>query len=95
MFVDVTAQWCITCQVNKNLVLYRGDAFAALSDAQVTPMKADWTNPDETIAAYLASFGRYAIPFNAVYGPGAPKGIVLPELLDEETVLNAIEKAKG
>jgi len=95
VFVDVTAQWCITCQVNKNLVLYRGDAFAALSDAQVTPMKADWTNPDETIAAYLASFGRYAIPFNAVYGPGAPKGIVLPELLDEETVLNAIEKAKG
>jgi len=95
VFVDVTAQWCITCQVNKNLVLYRGDAFKALSDESVRAMKADWTNPNEVIADYLAGFGRYAIPFNAVYGPGAPDGIVLPELLDEETVLDAIEKARG
>jgi suppressor for copper-sensitivity B len=95
VFVDVTAEWCITCQVNKNLVLYQGDAFKLLSSPEVTPMKADWTNPDETIAAYLASFKRYAIPFNAVYGPGAPDGIVLPELLSEDDVLEAINKAKG
>lgn len=95
IFVDVTAEWCITCQVNKNLVLYQGDAFETLSDPSVIPMKADWTNPDETIAAYLASFKRYAIPFNAVYGPGAPNGIVLPELLSEDDVLEAIAKARG
>jgi len=95
VFVDVTAKWCLTCQVNKNLVLYQGEAFKALTSKSVTPMKADWTNPNETIAAYLASFGRYAIPFNAVYGPGAPNGIVLPELLNEADVLNAISKAKG
>jgi suppressor for copper-sensitivity B len=95
VFVDVTAKWCITCQVNKNLVLYRGDVFKALSSPAVIAMKADWTNPDETITAYLARFGRYAIPFNAVYGPGAPEGIVLPELLNEEAVLKALSKAKG
>lgn len=95
VFVDVTADWCITCQVNKKLVLYQGEAFEALSQENVTPMKADWTNPDDTIAAYLASFERYAIPFNAVYGPGAPEGILLPELLSEEAVLDAIEKARG
>ena len=95
VFVDVTAEWCITCQVNKNLVMYQGDAFEALSSEEVTPMKADWTNPDDVIAAYLASFKRYAIPFNAVYGPNAPEGIVLPELLSEDDVLDAISKAKG
>jgi len=95
VFVDVTAEWCITCQVNKNLVLYQGDAFEKLSEPGVVPMKADWTNPDEAIADYLASFKKYAIPFNAVYGPGAPDGIVLPELLNEDAVLEAIEKAKG
>jgi suppressor for copper-sensitivity B len=45
------------------------------------------------IAAYLASFGRYGIPFNAVYGPGAPKGLALPELLTNETVLSALDEA--
>ncbi|WP_135080839.1 protein-disulfide reductase DsbD domain-containing protein [Terasakiella sp. SH-1] len=95
VFVDVTAEWCITCQVNKNLVLYQGDAFKTLSQPGVIAMKADWTNPDETIASYLASFKRYAIPFNAVYGPAAPNGIVLPELLSEEDVLEAISKARG
>ncbi|SCA55587.1 Thiol:disulfide interchange protein dsbD 1 [Candidatus Terasakiella magnetica] len=95
VFVDVTAEWCITCQVNKNLVLYQGEAFETLSTENVIAMKADWTNPDQVIADYLASFKRYAIPFNAVYGPAAPNGIVLPELLSEDDVLGAINKAKG
>jgi len=95
VFVDVTAEWCITCQVNKNIVLYQGDAYDALQSDTVIPMKADWTNPDPAIASYLASFKKFAIPFNAVYGPGAPDGIVLPELLSEDDVLDAISKAKG
>jgi len=95
VFVDVTAKWCITCQVNKNLVLYQGDVFKALSSEGVIAMKADWTNPDAVIAAYLASFSRYAIPFNVVYGPAAPNGITLPELLSEDDVLDALAQAKG
>lgn len=95
IFVDVTAKWCITCQVNKNLVLYQDETFHALSQENITAMKADWTNPDEVITNYLAKFERYAIPFNIVYGPGAPKGIVLPELLTQDVVLSAISKAKG
>ncbi|NVJ90078.1 MAG: thioredoxin family protein [Methylocystaceae bacterium] len=95
VFVDVTADWCITCQVNKKLVLHRGDSLEALSGDDVTAMKADWTNPDDVIATYLASYKRFAIPFNIVYGPGAPEGIILPELLNKEDVLDAILKAKG
>ncbi|HIJ38461.1 MAG TPA: disulfide bond formation protein DsbD [Rhodospirillaceae bacterium] len=94
VLVDVTAEWCITCQVNKAAVIYRGQVAARLASGQVIGMQADWTRPDDSIAAYLASFGRYGIPFNAVYGPGAPDGLPLAELLSEEAVLDAFEKAR-
>ena len=58
-------------------------------------MEADWTRPDPAIGAYLASYGRYGIPFNIVYGPGAPGGIVLPELLTKGDVDGALDKAAG
>ena len=95
VLVDVTADWCITCKVNKSAVLERGQVRALLEGGAVSPLQADWTNPDPAISAYLESFGRYGIPFNAVYGPGAPEGIALPELLSEAAVLEAIERARG
>jgi suppressor for copper-sensitivity B len=95
VFIDVTADWCITCQVNKRLVLDRDDVRARLEAADVLRMRGDWTRPDDTIASYLAAHGRYGIPFNAVYGPGAPDGIVLPELLSTGSVLDALEQARG
>jgi suppressor for copper-sensitivity B len=93
VLVDVTADWCITCQANKTLVLDRGTVRARIESGKVLALRADWTRPDAAIAEYLASFGRYGIPFNAVYGPGAPSGIALPELLREEDVLAALDKA--
>ena len=93
VFVDVTADWCITCLANKGLVLDRGEARQRLAEAGVVIMQADWTLPDDAIARYLASFGRYGIPFNVVYGPNAPDGIVLPELLSTGAVLAALDRA--
>ena len=58
-------------------------------------MQEDWTRPDTRISRYLESFGRYGIPFNAVYGPSAPNGIVLSELLKTEDVMNALAQASG
>ncbi len=95
VFVDVTADWCITCQVNKAAVLARGDDATRLADGSVVPMRADWTRPNEEISRYLASFGRYGIPFNVVYGPAAADGIALPEILTREAVLNAFDKARA
>jgi suppressor for copper-sensitivity B len=95
VFVDVTAEWCITCQVNKALVLERGVTAELLSSGAVVAMQADWTNPDPKIATYLAGFGRYGIPFNVVYGPEAQDGIVLPEILTSATVTEAIATAVG
>jgi suppressor for copper-sensitivity B len=95
VFVDVTADWCVTCIVNKQLVLDVGASAERLRRPEVVPMKADWTKPDESIALYLASFGRYGIPFNVVYGPAAPEGILLPELLNESAVVDAFNRASG
>ena len=93
VLVDVTADWCLTCQVNKTLVLARGEVSQRLVSGAVAAVRADWTLPSEAIQRYLSSFGRYGIPFNAVYGPGAPAGIALPELLSTEVVLAAFERA--
>ncbi|MEM7172378.1 MAG: protein-disulfide reductase DsbD domain-containing protein [Pseudomonadota bacterium] len=78
VFVDVTADWCITCQVNKKVVLDREDIAERLMAPEVVLQRGDWTLPNDEIFAYLESHGRYGIPFNAVYGPGAPDGITLP-----------------
>jgi len=95
VFVDVTADWCITCQVNKKLVLTSAAVSGSLADPGVVRMRGDWTLPSEAISDYLAGFGRYGIPFNAVYGPAAPQGIALPEILTRDAVLTAIEQAAG
>jgi suppressor for copper-sensitivity B len=93
VFVDVTADWCITCQANRRLVLQREPVAGLLARPRVVRMMADWTRPSDEIADYLASFGRYGIPFNVVYGPGAPAGIALSELLTPEAVRDALDKA--
>jgi suppressor for copper-sensitivity B len=93
VFVDVTADWCITCQVNKKLVLDSQSVNALFSNKNVIRMRADWTRPSETIAQYLSKFGRYGIPFNVVYGPEKPKGVTLPEILTNKSVISALKQA--
>lgn len=93
VFVDVTADWCITCQANKKLVLDRAEVAKRLASENVIAMRGDWTSPSDEIMRYLEGFGRYGIPFNAVYGPGAPNGIALPELLTVNTVTDALGRA--
>jgi suppressor for copper-sensitivity B len=95
VFVDVTADWCLTCKVNERLVLAGEPVRSALERPGVVAMRADWTRPNPSIAAYLSRFGRYGIPFNTVYGPGAPGGLPLPELLTTGMVTTALAQAAG
>jgi suppressor for copper-sensitivity B len=95
VFVDITADWCITCQVNKAAVLDRAPVQGLLDGKDVVAMRGDWTRPDPAITAYLQSFGRYAIPFNAVYGPAVPGGMPLSELLSTSEVMGALNRASG
>jgi suppressor for copper-sensitivity B len=93
VFVDITADWCLTCQVNKQTVLYRGNVRELLQKPDVVAMQGDWTRPNAAIAEYLRSFGRYAIPFDAVYGPLTPDGAPLSELLSSDEVTAALANA--
>jgi suppressor for copper-sensitivity B len=93
VLVDVTADWCITCKWNKQAVLETSPVMDWLQREDVIAMQADWTRPNPDIAGYLEWFGRYGIPFNTVYGPTAPQGIPLPELLSSAAVLDAARKA--
>ena len=95
VLVDVTADWCVTCQVNKRLVLNADTVVRRLADAGALSLKVDWTRPSDHVAQYLATHDRYGIPFNIVYGPGAPQGIALPELLTVDLVTEAIDRAAG
>lgn len=95
VIVDVTADWCLTCKANKRFVLETREVTDALSAENIVRLQADWTQRDADIAAYLQSFGKYGIPFNVVYGPAAPEGIVLPELLTRDAVLDALTEAAG
>ena len=93
VFVDVTAAWCLTCKVNELTVLDRSPVADRLRAPGVVALRADWTRPDPAITAYLQSFGRYGVPLDVVYGPGAPEGIPLPELLSAQAVMDAFGRA--
>lgn len=95
VLVDVTADWCVTCKINKLTVLDSAEILPRLSQPGIVAMQADWTRPDPVISAFLARYGRYGIPFNVVYGPGAPEGIPLPEILTPDALISALDKAKG
>ena len=93
VFVDVTADWCVTCKVNKALVLDKEPVAARLNGAGIVAMQADWTRPDSQISAFLQRFNRYGIPFNVVFGPKSPQGRPLPELLTRNAVIGALDSA--
>jgi thiol:disulfide interchange protein DsbD len=94
VFVDFTAAWCVTCQVNKKVVLETAtvrDAFAARG---VLLMRGDWTRRDPAITEALAEFGRNGVPVYALYAPGqAP--MLLPEILRTQIVLDALQVLPG
>ncbi len=93
VFVDVSAAWCLICKVNELAVLDRAPVADQLRSPGVVAMRADWTRPDPAVTAYLQSFGRYGVPLDVVYGPGAPEGIALPELLTQGAVMDAFRRA--
>lgn len=93
VFVNYTAAWCVTCQVNEKVALSTKGVGEALSRTGAVYLKADWTRKDAEIAEELARHGRAGVPLYLVYGArgGAPK--VLPQLLTEGAVVQALEAA--
>ena len=89
-FVDFTAAWCVTCQVNKRTTLADPSVKAAFAAKQVVLMRADWTRRDSAISAELSRLQRSGVPVYALYAPGAVAPVVLPELLTLAKVRAAI-----
>jgi suppressor for copper-sensitivity B len=95
VFIDVTADWCITCKVNKYNVLNTDDVQAALQQPDVVALRGDWTLPSEAITEFLKKRGQVAVPYNQIYGPGLPGGQALPTLLTCDAVLQTLTNAQG
>jgi thiol:disulfide interchange protein DsbD len=93
VFVDFTADWCVTCKVNENTVLSTAEVSARLDSVQVVAMKADWTRRDERIRRELARYGRAGVPLYLVFPAGGGDAVVLPEVLTPGLVLEALDNA--
>jgi thiol:disulfide interchange protein DsbD len=93
VFVDFTADWCLSCQVNERLVLQRREVRERFRARGVVLMKADWTRRDEAITRALAEHGRQGVPLYVLYGrgPQAPPRL-LPEVLTPGIVLAALDE---
>jgi thiol:disulfide interchange protein DsbD len=95
VFVDFTASWCLSCQVNERVILSRADVQQKLRDGGFALVRADWTNADETITQTLNSLGRSGVPTYAIYpGSAQEPPQVLPEVLTPGIVLSAIDQVK-
>ena len=80
MYVDFTALWCATCQLNKK-VAYTDDVIDLIQKKNIVLLKGDKTNPDPKIEAKLNELNRTAIPVNVLYTPGKDEPAITPELL--------------
>lgn len=92
VFVDVTADWCITCKANEAAVLFTDDVSQAFVDHGVVYMVADWTNHNAEIAALLKRYQRNGIPLYLMYpADPAQEPLILPQILTKGSVIDALE----
>jgi len=93
VFLDFTAKWCLSCQVNERVALYHPKVIAAFKGKNTVMIKADWTNYDDQVTKALNSYGKNSIPVYVLYpGSKSDQPVFLPELLTPGIVLNELEK---
>ncbi len=92
VFVDFTASWCLSCQVNERVALNQPEVRKAFADANVVLLKADWTQHDEAISQALQKLGRSGVPAYALYSPGQSAPELLPEALTTGIVTGALNR---
>lgn len=93
VFVNLTADWCISCLVNEQVVLSRDAVLNTFREAGVVYLKGDWTNRDPAIDSVLAEYGRSGVPLYLYFAPGAQTADVLPQILTPDIVIDAIKGA--
>lgn len=89
VFVDFTADWCLSCQVNKRTVLHTEEIIQLFRQTNTATIQADWTNEDPVISRELEKLGRNGVPVYALYIPGKEDPVLLPEILTTNIVREA------
>jgi len=92
VFVDFTAKWCLSCQVNERVALEQPEVQQAFAAHHVALLKADWTRHDESITQALTALGRDGVPTYLLYVPGQTQPRILPEVLTPGIVVDAVAK---
>jgi thiol:disulfide interchange protein len=96
IFVDFTAEWCLTCKVNERMILTQKRVRDKFIELDVALVKADWTRPNKQIKALLNSFGRSGVPLYVIYPKGHPEHpLVLPEIITVNLVLAKLDEANA
>ena len=90
MFVDFTADWCITCKVNERLAIQTADTQQLFEELGVVVLVADWTNEDAAITQTLSRFGRLGVPLYLLYQPGDTEPQILPQILTSDIIRDAL-----
>lgn len=93
VFIDFTAAWCLSCQVNERVAFGSSEVRRRFAELGIIAMKADWTARDAAITRALAGYGRNSVPLYVLHGPGSPADpLILPEILTPGIVLEALNK---
>ena len=93
VFVNMTADWCVTCKANEKRVLSQPAFRAALETAGAAYLVGDYTNTDPAITAFLDAHKAVGVPLYVVYPKGGGEGEVLPALLSDDIVIAALQRA--
>jgi thiol:disulfide interchange protein/DsbC/DsbD-like thiol-disulfide interchange protein len=94
VFVNFTADWCVSCKLNERVALTSARVAAAFAAHNVAYLKGDWTRPDPAIDAALEAHGRAGVPLYLYYAPGAAEPVVLPQFLSESLMLQTVGGAQ-
>jgi thiol:disulfide interchange protein DsbD len=87
VFVNATASWCLTCQLNERVAFKNKSVIAYFKTRNIVALKADWTRYDPEITQLLAKYGRQGVPFYVYYDAAHPQGVILPELLTPDRLI--------
>lgn len=90
VFVNLTASWCITCLVNEQVAIQSEAVHDAFAQRHIAYLKGDWTRQSPEITEFLRAHGRDGVPLYLYYPPGGAAPDVLPQLLTEQTLLDAV-----
>ena len=92
LFVDITADWCATCQFNKINVLNSSIIIEIFEKNNIIKLRGDWTRPNKQVENFLQQHNRFGIPLNVIYSKSYPTGVILSELLTTKEIIDTLKK---